>query len=90
MLEIELIGIGKLYKKVTNDVQETFNEIAEELKRDIYLGGTEIILREGKVEARISLSPKKIFFFKNNSDTRKITENYLMDQLNQLKSLITP
>ena len=89
MFSIELQGIGKVFKKETSDVQKTFTEIAEELKKDIYVGGTEIILREGSIEARISLSPKRIFLFKHNEDTRKFTEDYLMSQLNQLKSLVT-
>ena len=87
MYEIELQGIGKTLKRKTNDIQKTFAEIAEEMKEDIYLGGAEFKLREGGVEANISLSSKKIRLFKNNSETRQFTEDYLMSQLKQLKSV---
>lgn len=89
MLQVEILGLGKSFTRDTNNLEKTFTEIADELKKDIYVGGTEVLLREGGLEARISLSPRKIFLFKNNEDTRRFTIDYLTNQLNELKRVTT-
>ena len=87
--KLQFIGLGQEHKIKTNDIQKTFSEMAEVMKNDVYLGGVEIRLAEGNIEATIRLSPRKLFLFKGNEDSRKFTEDYLMNELGQLKNMVT-
>lgn len=87
--ELRVIGMTNEYTEETGNIQKSFEKLAEKLKEDIYLGGVELRLKEGNCEAEIRLSPRKVFLFKNNQESREFTESYLMDQLTQLKNMVT-
>ena len=79
--EIEIAGFGNEFKKKTNNIQETFAEFAGKLGIDIPVGGAIFYLRSEGKEAQLSMSLRKICLFKNNENTRLVTETYLLDQI---------
>ncbi len=78
--EFEVAGFGSGYKKMTNNVQKTFTDFANKLDGDIPCGGSIFFLRKGDKEAQLSMSSKKMRLFRNNENTRLVTEQFLLDQ----------